>query len=157
VVKTITATLLLFSPCLSSAVPPPPDSPLYVPPPPFVDPNTDDPSSANHLLQGIWESSSGTDHFAFEIELLKFRVLGSNCGWLHWEWLNATDELIDGKQVLTKLTIRVIAEPGENACLEVPMPVYIDFGSPPKYDEAKVALGVGWDNERDLLMTRYAP
>ena len=51
-------------------MPPSPDSPPYVPPPTFIDdPDRDDPGSANHLLQGIWETSSGTDHFAFEIEI----------------------------------------------------------------------------------------
>jgi hypothetical protein len=155
-IKTIISTLLLISPCVSSASPPPPDSPPYVPPPPFIDPDTDDPNSANHLLQGIWESSPGTDHFAFEIKLLKFRVLGSNCDWLRWEGLNAANELIGGKLVLTKLTIRVVAESSNTACLEVPMPIYIDFGSPPKYDVAKVAFGAESSNERDLLMHRHA-
>lgn len=155
-VKTITATLLLISPCVSGASPPPPDSPLYVPPPTFIDdPDRDDPGSANHLLQGIWETSSGTDHFAFEIKLLKFRVLGSNCDWIHWEWVTATDELLDGKLVLTRLTIRVVAESGETPCLRVPMPINIDFGSPPKYDVAQVKLGAGWSDER--VMTRHAP
>jgi hypothetical protein len=83
-------------------------------------------------------------------------VLGSNCDWLRWEWLNAANELIGGKLVLTKLTIRVVAKSGDSACLEVPMPIYIDFGSPPRYDVAKVTFGAGSSNERDLLMHRHA-
>jgi hypothetical protein len=154
--KRLTATLLLIGPNLSSASPPSPDSPLYVPPPPFVDPDTDDPRSANHLLQGIWDSSSSTDHFAFEIKLQRFRVLRSDCEWLHWEWVNATNELIDGKLVLTKGTIRVVAEPGGTTCLEVPILINIDFNSPPKYDVAKVAMGARSSRERDLVMTRHA-
>jgi len=154
--KITTSTLLLIVPCLSSATPPPPNSSLYVPPPPFVDPNTDDPGSANHLLQGFWDTSN-IDHFAFEIKLMRFRVIRANCDWLHWEWLDSTDELIDGKLVLTRLTIRVVAEPGETACLKVPMSIHIDFGSPPKYDVAKVSLGVGWTHDRDLQMTRHIP
>jgi hypothetical protein len=54
--------LLLINPCLSIAMPPSPDLPPYVPPPTFIDdPDRDDPGSANHLLQGIWETSSDTD------------------------------------------------------------------------------------------------
>src|ERR1700722_16370082 len=155
-VKAITTMLLLLGPRLSGAVPPPSNSSLYVPPPPFIDPNTDDPDSANHLLQGIWNTSNIV-HFAFEIKLLKFRVLRANCDWLRWEWLDAKDELIDGKLVLTKLTIRVVAESGETACLKVPMSIHIDFGSAPKYDVANVSLGVGWSQERDLQMTRHSP
>jgi hypothetical protein len=156
--KKLAGMLLLINPCLSSAMPPSLDSPPYVPPPTFIDdPDRDDPGSANHLLQGIWETSSDTDHFAFEIKLLKFRVLGSNCDWIHWEWVTATEELLDGEIVLTRLTIRAVAESGENPCLRVPMPIYIDFGAPLKYDVAKVKLGAGWSDERDVLMTRHAP
>ena len=81
-----------------------------------------------------------------------------NCDWLHWQWLNPANELIDGKLVLTNLTIQVVAESacGETICLDVPMPIYIDFGSPLKYDVARVALGAGSSNERDLMMNRPA-
>jgi hypothetical protein len=153
--KRLTATLLLIGPNLSSASPPSPDSPLYVPPPPFVDPDTDDPRSANHLLQGIWDTSSSTDHFAFEIKLLKFRVMRSHCDWLHWEWVSGTDELINGKLVLTKGTIRVVGEPGATTCLGVPILINIDFSSPPKYDVAKVALDAGSSGEQILIMKRH--
>ena len=154
--KVLITAFLLTGSSLSSAHPPSPDSPLYVPPPPFIDPETDDARSANHLLQGIWDMSSGTDHFGFEIKLQKFRLLSSDCDWLHWEWVTATDELIDGKLVLTNGTIRVVAESGGTTCLEVPILIHMDFGSPPKYDAAKVELGAGSSSERDLLMNRRA-
>ncbi len=140
---------LLIAQCLAS---PPPG--IYVPPPQFIEPGTDNPRDAARLIEGTWTTNSDSAPFSFEISRNKFRVLRSNCEWLDWEWLNSTDELIDGNLVLSKFTIRVLGKSFETACLDVPLAIYIVFVSPPNRDKAEVALNAGSQDEQVLVMSR---
>jgi hypothetical protein len=140
---------LLIAQCLAS---PPPG--IYVPPPEFIEPGTDNPRDAARLIEGTWTTNSDSVPFSFEISRNKFRVLRSNCEWLEWEWLNSTDDLIDGNLVLSKFTIRVVGKSFKTACLDVPLALYIVFVSPPNRDKAEVALNAGTQDEQVLVMSR---
>jgi len=140
---------LLIAQCLAS---PPPG--IYVPPPEFIEPGTDNPRDAARLIEGTWTTNSDSVPFSFEISRNKFRVLRSNCEWLEWEWLNSTDDLIDGNLVLSKFTIRVVGKSFKTACLDVPLAIYIVFVSPPNRDKAEVALNAGTQDEQVLVMSR---
>ena len=145
--KIVTATLLLISPSLSSARPPPPDL-SQVPFPTFYD--VDHYDVFQRLLKGTWAAHAGVPQLKFEISGRKpnhYRLRVLTHRYCHWLLTGDYGLTTDKEQPPSAPELRIFkaefsfdGDRKKTNCLGMRAWITFDFASPPNYEVAKVTV-----------------